>query len=192
MSKLISVNDEIESISLYTLRPLFLHGYVLPFLLLYGGWLYIWVAVLGFSDYVEAGCIGFVIIGLLQVVCSLLCLWFVNVRCLLTCSRVRHAFWLLLIFLKLNISKCKLSITRGIAQNIAYGLNTIGGMCNLERVKKMKDLVYYCSYCPRPSSVMFFTILDWLIVLFIFITCKDKWHFYVTLNLGSVRRTDLN
>ena len=93
MNKLISVNDEIESVSLYTLRPLLLHGYVLPFVLLYGGWLYVWLAVLGFSDYVEAGCIGIVIIGLLQVVCSLLCHWFVSVRCLLTCNRVRLVFY---------------------------------------------------------------------------------------------------
>jgi len=92
MNKLISVNEEIESVSLYSLRPLVLHGYVLPFVLLYAGWLYVWVAVLGFSDYVEAGCIGFVIIGLLQVVCSLLCHWFVSVRCLLTCNRVRLVF----------------------------------------------------------------------------------------------------
>jgi len=97
MNTLICVNDEIESVSLYTLRPLLLHGYVLPFVLLYGGWLYVWVAVLGFSDYVEAGCIGFVIIGLLQVICSLLCHWFVSVRCLLTCSRVRLVFLYLII-----------------------------------------------------------------------------------------------
>lgn len=92
MNKLICVNEEIESISLHKLRPLLLHGYVLPFLLLYGGWFYVWVAVLGFNEYVEAGCIGFVIIGLLQVVCSLLCHWFVSVRCLLTCNRVRLSF----------------------------------------------------------------------------------------------------
>ena len=92
MNKLICVNEEIESVSLYTLRPLLLHGYVLPFVLLYSVWLYVWGAVLGFSDFVEAGCIGIVIIGLLQVVCSLLCHWFVSVRCVLTCSRVRLIF----------------------------------------------------------------------------------------------------
>jgi len=97
MNKLISLNDEIESVSLYKLRPLVLHGYVLPFVLLYGVWAYVWLAVLGFSDFVEAGCIGVVIIGLFQVVCSLLCHWFVNVRCLLTCSRVRTAYICLLI-----------------------------------------------------------------------------------------------
>ena len=41
----------------------------------------------------------------------------------------------------LNISKCKvLSITRGTAQDNAYGLNTLGGTCGLEKVEKMKDL----------------------------------------------------
>ena len=43
--------------------------------------------------------------------------------------------------LKLNIFKCKvLSITRGMLQNNIYGLNIVGGRCNLERVEKMKDL----------------------------------------------------
>ena len=43
--------------------------------------------------------------------------------------------------LKLNISKRKvLSITRGTAQDNAYRLNTLGGTCNLERVKKMENL----------------------------------------------------
>jgi len=97
MNKLISLNDEIESVSLYKLRPLVLHGYVLPFVLLYCVWAYVWLAVLGFSDFVEAGFIGFVIIGLLQVVCSLLCHWFVSVRCLLTCSRVCTAYICLLL-----------------------------------------------------------------------------------------------
>jgi len=92
MDKLIGVNDEIESVSLFTLRPLLLHGYVLPFVFLYAGWLYVWLAVFGSSDYLEAGCIGFVVIVLLQVVCSLLCHWFISVRCFLTCNRVQAAF----------------------------------------------------------------------------------------------------
>jgi len=95
MNKLIGINDEIESVSLYTLRPLILHGYVLPFVLLYGGWLHVWLSVLGFNEYVEAGCIGFVVIGLLQVVTSLLCHWFITVRCFLTCNRVHTAVLIL-------------------------------------------------------------------------------------------------
>ena len=92
MNKLIGVNEEIESISLYTLRPLLLHGYVLPFVLLYSGWLYVWLAVLGFSDYMEPGYIGLVVVGLLQVVCALLCHWFISVRCFMTCNTVQPAF----------------------------------------------------------------------------------------------------
>jgi len=103
MNKLIGFNEEIESVSLHTLRPVLLHGYVLPFVLLYGGWLYVWVAVLGFTEYVEAGCIGVVVIGLLQVVCSLLCHWFVTVRCFLTCNRVQPALLLLLYLILGNI-----------------------------------------------------------------------------------------
>ena len=83
------INDEIEQISLYNVRPLLLHGYIAPFLVLYSVWLYMWTIVYGVNDYFEAGLIVLAIVGLLQILSGLFCLWFVEVRCLLTCSKVR-------------------------------------------------------------------------------------------------------
>lgn len=82
------LNDEIEQISLHNVRPLLFHGYVAPFIVLYAVWLYMWTVVYGIGDYFEPGLIVLAIIGLLQILSCLFCLWFVEVRCFLTCSRV--------------------------------------------------------------------------------------------------------
>ena len=82
------LNEEIQQIALFNVRPLLLHGYVTPFIVLYAVLLYMWTAVYGVSEYFEAGLIVLAIIGLLQILSCLFCLWFVEVRCLLTCSRV--------------------------------------------------------------------------------------------------------
>ena len=83
-----SINDEIHSISLHNPRPIVFHGYVFPFIFLHGGWLYTWVTSYGVEDYFEVGMIVFAIIGLLQVLTTLFCMWFVQVQVILTCSRV--------------------------------------------------------------------------------------------------------
>lgn len=83
------VSDEIKEVRLYNILPLALHGYIAPFMLLYAGWLYGWVTY-GVTDYWEAGLIVLAIIGLLQILTSLFCLWFVPIRCLLTCSKVSN------------------------------------------------------------------------------------------------------
>ncbi|ESO00564.1 hypothetical protein HELRODRAFT_113120 [Helobdella robusta] len=82
------LSDDIRKTALYKIRPIILHGYVLPFIVFYFCWAYVWMLVLGVSDYFEAGMIGFAIIGLLQTLCCLFCYWFVEVRCLLTCCLV--------------------------------------------------------------------------------------------------------
>lgn len=83
-----AVDDLVESITLFQLRPIYLHGYLGPFLLLYGAFVYLWAGVYGFTEHFEGGCIGLAIIGLLQILTCLFCHWFVSVRCLLTCSKV--------------------------------------------------------------------------------------------------------
>ena len=82
------IGTEIQHISLHNLRPLILHGYIGPFLVLYGLWLYTWVVVYGLDGYFEAGLIALAMIGLLQILCCLFCHWFVSVQCALTCSKV--------------------------------------------------------------------------------------------------------
>ncbi|XP_071154994.1 endoplasmic reticulum transmembrane helix translocase-like [Mytilus edulis] len=92
-----AINDEIQSISCHNIRPLFLHGYIGPFVILYAIWLYSWIFIYGLESYFEAGLIVLAIIGLLQILVSLFCVWSVDVRCSLTCSKVKHpddAAWL--------------------------------------------------------------------------------------------------
>ena len=79
--------DEIQSLTLYNIRPLLFHGYIFPFVFLYSGWLYGWI-IYGVADYWEPGLIVLASIGLLQILTSLFCLWFVQVRCLLTAGKV--------------------------------------------------------------------------------------------------------
>lgn len=82
------LSDDLKKTSLYRIRHALYHGYVLPFVFLYLLWTYVWISFLGFSEYFEAGMIGYAIIGLLQVLCCLFCYWFVQVLCLFTCSKV--------------------------------------------------------------------------------------------------------
>ncbi|XP_033643148.1 manganese-transporting ATPase 13A1-like [Asterias rubens] len=87
-----SMSDEIKSVSLHNLRPLVLHGYVFPFIFLYGIWLYFWVGVYGVDDYFEAGLIALAIVGCLQILVCLFCHWSVHVRCSLTCNKEKDPF----------------------------------------------------------------------------------------------------
>ena len=83
-----SMSDEIESVSLYNLRPTIFHGYVFPFLFSYSFWLYFWVVVYGVNEYFEAGLIALAFIGCAQILVCLFCHWSVHIRCSLTCSKV--------------------------------------------------------------------------------------------------------
>nr|KAG5706602.1 hypothetical protein BaRGS_005672 [Batillaria attramentaria] len=46
-----------------------------------------WTVVYGVDDYFEAGLIAFAIIGLVQILTALFCLWSIEVRCWMTCSK---------------------------------------------------------------------------------------------------------
>ena len=91
-SKLTPISDEIVDISLYNLRPIYLHGYVAPFILIYAAWLYVWTVVFGVDEYYEAGFIALAIVGILQILTCLFCHWFVSVRCLMTCNTCSDPF----------------------------------------------------------------------------------------------------
>lgn len=84
-----SLNDELEYVKLYRIRPLLLHLYLGPFIPLYLTWLYFWTVVYGVTDYFEAGLIALAVVGILQILSCLFCHWSVHVRCLFTCSTVR-------------------------------------------------------------------------------------------------------
>ncbi|XP_067057939.1 endoplasmic reticulum transmembrane helix translocase-like isoform X1 [Acropora muricata] len=81
-----SLNEELEYVKLYRIRPVLLHFYLLPFIPIYVAWLYLWTVVYGISDYFEAGLIALAVVGLLQILCCLFCHWSVHVRCFFTCS----------------------------------------------------------------------------------------------------------
>lgn len=89
-SKMAPLSDEIQYISLYTLRPIILHFYLLPFIPLYLTWLYVWVVVYGVNEYFEAGLIVLAIIGCVQILSCLFCHWSVHVRSFFTCSSVSY------------------------------------------------------------------------------------------------------
>lgn len=84
-----AATEEVDYYQLYKIRPLLLHFYVGPFILIYLVWLYMWTVVYGVKDYFEIGAIIVVAIIFLQILVWLFCLWSVHVRCLLTCSKVR-------------------------------------------------------------------------------------------------------
>jgi len=81
-----SLNDELEYVKLYRIRPLLLHFYLGPFIPIYLTWLYFWTVVYGVTDYFEAGLIALAAVGILQILSCLFCHWSVHVRCLFTCS----------------------------------------------------------------------------------------------------------
>ncbi|XP_050396318.1 endoplasmic reticulum transmembrane helix translocase [Patella vulgata] len=86
------VNEEIQRLCYHNIRPVIFHGYVAPFILIYSAWLYTWTFAYGVDDYFEGGLIAFAIIALFQVLTSLFCLWSIDVRCALTCSKVSDPF----------------------------------------------------------------------------------------------------
>ena len=87
-----SLNEEIEYVKLYRIRPILLHFYLAPFIPIYLTWLYLWTVVYGVTDYFEAGLIALAVVGLLQILSCLFCHWSVHVRCFFTCSKVSLLF----------------------------------------------------------------------------------------------------
>lgn len=83
------VDQLVQSITTYTIKPVWAHIYAGPFVAFYLFWIYIWYSVYGFMEYWELGCIVMAIIGILQVLTVLFCYWFVSVNCLLTASYER-------------------------------------------------------------------------------------------------------
>ncbi|CAG7836288.1 unnamed protein product [Allacma fusca] len=84
-----SSNSEelVESITLYKPKPVLLHGYVGPFIVLHALWAIIWGVWLGQENYYEAGLIGLAIVTILQTLVYLFCHWSVHISSLLTCKQ---------------------------------------------------------------------------------------------------------
>lgn len=85
------LDDLIQSVTLYSNVNTLLHGYVLPFVIIYSGWIYVWGFIYGFSDFYEGGFVGLSTIACLQILCCLCCHWSVHIRCFFTCKWVSTA-----------------------------------------------------------------------------------------------------
>lgn len=83
------LTQDIDRVELYIGKPLLLHGYVFPFIVLYSGWIGYWFRILGLREYAEMGSIGIAILGFIQILTCLFCHWFVGFKCLMTCKKVR-------------------------------------------------------------------------------------------------------
>ncbi|CAL1274747.1 unnamed protein product [Larinioides sclopetarius] len=81
------VDELVSNVTLYRSRRLLFCGHVGPFFIFYLIWFYIWAFRYGVSEYFEAGMIAVAIIGIIQVLTCLFCLWSVHVRCLLAYNK---------------------------------------------------------------------------------------------------------
>lgn len=91
-AKTYGVDDLVSNVTLYRQRRLFFHAYAGPFLIFYLICGYTWITQYGYTEFFEAGCIAMVLIGILQVLTCLFCLWSVHVKCYLTYNRVSYIF----------------------------------------------------------------------------------------------------
>ncbi|CDW52618.1 cation transporting ATPase 13A1 [Trichuris trichiura] len=84
-----AIDELVERIRLYNQKQVWLHGYFAPFLLAYVVTFYLWLFRYGFYAYFEEFCMILALLGVLQTIAVLLCIWFISIRCFLTCSQVR-------------------------------------------------------------------------------------------------------
>lgn len=82
-----AIDNLIDSVSLYVPRHIMFHGAILPFILLYTLWSYVYFYTANLVDLYFAGIFA---IAIGQVLCSLCCYWSVSFRCLLSCRRVTY------------------------------------------------------------------------------------------------------
>lgn len=99
MSVTTKLDDLVQSVTLYTRIPTLFHLYILPFLTIYLGWLYLWLGIYGFSEHYEGGFVGLAVIGCFQILCCLACYWSVHVNCFFTCRKVRKLIYQLFKFI---------------------------------------------------------------------------------------------
>lgn len=82
------LDDLVQSVSLYTATPAFFHLYVLPFIIIYSSWLYLWLGIYGFEEHYEGGFVGIAVIGCFQILSCLMCYWSVHINCFFSCRKV--------------------------------------------------------------------------------------------------------
>lgn len=82
------LSEDVDYVTYHKPLPLALHGYVWPFMLAYallaGGWAWVY----GLSEQIEGFFIGCAIVGALNIITGLCCVWSVHIWCKLTCTKV--------------------------------------------------------------------------------------------------------
>uniref|UniRef100_T1P895 Haloacid dehalogenase-like hydrolase n=1 Tax=Musca domestica TaxID=7370 RepID=T1P895_MUSDO len=84
-----SVDDLVQYVGLYVRNPLFLSGLILPFVPLYFGAFYLWIAVYGIEEHYEAGLVSVAAIAFVHILTLLCCYWSVHVLAFLNCRKVK-------------------------------------------------------------------------------------------------------
>ncbi|XP_050535234.1 endoplasmic reticulum transmembrane helix translocase [Daktulosphaira vitifoliae] len=82
-----ALDNLINSVSLYVPRHIVFHGAILPFVILYAAWSYIYIFT---SDFIDLYFFGILTIAIAQILCSLCCYWSVSFRCLVSCRYVSN------------------------------------------------------------------------------------------------------
>lgn len=83
-----ALNNDIDHLVLYRTLPIWAHGYIFPFVLLYAllfsGWMYAFEGLV----HLEVFFICVATIGALDILACLACVWSVHVRCFMTYKKV--------------------------------------------------------------------------------------------------------
>lgn len=82
------LDELIQYVTLHKPNPQFLHGQILPFVVVLSAWFYLWVFVYGTDNYWEAGLVSLAVICCLQVLLCLCCFWWVHVQTFLNMRTV--------------------------------------------------------------------------------------------------------
>ncbi|XP_073824966.1 endoplasmic reticulum transmembrane helix translocase-like [Musca autumnalis] len=84
-----SLDDLVQYVGLYVRNPLVLSGLILPFVPLYFGAFYLWIAVYGIEEHYEAGLVSVAAIAFVHILTLLCCYWSVHVLAFLNCRKVK-------------------------------------------------------------------------------------------------------
>lgn len=84
-----SIDDLVQYVGLYVRNPIALSGVVLPFVPLYLGAFYLWVAVYGVEEHYEAGLVAIAAIAFVHILALLCCYWSVHFLAFLNCRKVK-------------------------------------------------------------------------------------------------------
>ena len=87
-----NLSEDVKEITLYRPLPVYLHGYVVPFVVLYAAVLAVWSHVYdGLGEHWEALLIILATVAVVNVLVVLSCVWSVHFRAFLTCRKVRES-----------------------------------------------------------------------------------------------------